>query len=151
MQEPSWKELLTESFVYDHYANSAWLDLGVEQGNEEEKRVFGHILSASEIWVTRLTGVSLPKMPVVPFTMDSLDSLRDRWLVQIDRLGFHDEITFTNTLGDTYTRTFGDIARHAANHGTYHRGQIRESFGARGLDFPDTDFMGFTFGRDGLI
>jgi uncharacterized damage-inducible protein DinB len=37
-----------------------------------------------------------------------------------------------------------DIAAHVVNHGTYHRGQLRERAEADGLDdFPETDLILF--------
>jgi len=148
MESPTWQAILKENFHYDHFANSAWLSPILAEENEEATKVFKHILAASQIWVTRLDGVSLSKMPDVAVSLESLDSLRDRWLAAANRIDYLTPIDYRNTMGQPYTRTFGDIARHAMNHGTYHRGQIRQIFGSQGLEFPETDYISFAFKRD---
>ena len=148
VESPSWQFILKEGFDYDHFANSAWLNPILTQGCEESTKVFKHILAACEIWITRLGGVSLPKMPDMEISAEVLASLNSRWLAAVDRIAYDECISYRNTLGEAYTRSFGDIARHVINHGTYHRGQIRQIFGHRGFDFPDTDFIGFSFLRD---
>jgi uncharacterized damage-inducible protein DinB len=148
MESPTWQSILKEGFIYDHYANNAWLVPILTQGCEESTKVFKHILAASEVWVTRLEGSSLPKMPDMEISAEVLANLKTRWLSAVDRYAYPDEISYRNTQGQPYTRTFADIARQAMNHGTYHRGQIRQIFGSRGLEFPDTDFILFSFLRD---
>jgi uncharacterized damage-inducible protein DinB len=149
MESPSWQFILRESILYDHYANSAWLEPILTHGDEESRKVFNHVLAASEVWVSRLEGHSLPKMPDMDISAETLDSLKTRWLAAVDRLGFGEVIDYRNTLGEPYSRTFGDICRHAMNHGTYHRGQIRQIFGSRGLEFPDTDYILYSWQWDG--
>jgi uncharacterized damage-inducible protein DinB len=111
----------------------------------EALRVFNHILAASTVWVTRLEGESLTAMPEVPFAEESLVDLHRRWLRAVDQYEFDQVVDYRNTRGEPFSSTFVDIARHAANHGTYHRGQLRSMFGGRGAEFPETDFIGFSF------
>jgi uncharacterized damage-inducible protein DinB len=150
MESLDWPFLLKEGFGYDYYANGAWVECVLTSGNEEAIRVFKHILGASEIWLKRLDGISLTVGPDLAISIDALADLRDRWMEAIERLEYGDFISYSNLAGQPFPRCFGDIARHVVNHGTYHRGQIRQIFGSNGIDFPDTDVMGFSFHRDGV-
>jgi uncharacterized damage-inducible protein DinB len=148
MATPDWRFILRENFDYDLYANRLWLaQLSSDLGGPEA-RIMKHILSASRIWATRIGGVSPSTMPDVPLCEESLVDLHDQWLTHVDRDDYERQIAYRNTRGDALIRAFGDICRHVVNHGTYHRGQMREIAGGRDLDFPETDFMGFTFARD---
>ncbi len=151
MTRPDWQFFLSESFDYDLFANRAWLSPLALSGGEEERRVFNHILSASKIWLIRLDGISLPSMPQVQADEHSLIDLHDRWVDAVKRFDYGHLVEYHNLLGEEYVRSFGDIARHVLNHGTYHSGQIRGLFGVQGFDFPETDFMGFSFERDGVV
>lgn len=149
MSSPTWRDLLKDGFRYDDYANRAWLPVVVEHGTEAEIAVFQHLLSASEIWLQRVEGKSLTERPVMALTPETLDHLVARWSAAVEALEFDQEVTFTTFRGDTQSRPFGDIVRHVHFHGTYHRGQIRASLGERGIDFPDTDYMLFSYEREG--
>ncbi len=148
MQAPTSQAILREGFTYDHYANSAWLEPLLATADEESIRVFKHVLGASEIWSRRVEGVSLPKIPDLEISRETMDSLRDRWLSAVEAIAYDEPVSYCNTLGAPFTRNFGDIAQHVLMHGTYHRGQIRQIFGSKGLSFPDTDFILFSFSRD---
>jgi uncharacterized damage-inducible protein DinB len=149
MPVPDWRSILCEGFDYDRFANALWLPYILGREAPEASAVFHHILSASEIWVTRLGGVSLPAMPEVPVTQEALDGLHNRWIEVLKVDEYDREVSYTNTRGMAFVRKVGDIARHVVHHGTYHRGQIRQMFGAKEIDFPETDFIGFAFHRDG--
>jgi uncharacterized damage-inducible protein DinB len=127
-----------------------WLPYVLDRGLNEEKSVFKHILAASTVWVARLGGTSVTAMPDVAISEGNLLDLHRRWLAALDELEFDQVIAYRNTRGDAYERKVSDIAQHVINHGTYHRGQIRGLFGIRNQEFPDTDFLGFSFERDNL-
>jgi len=148
MSAPDWRDLFVEGWKYDRFANLAWLEPVVQEGTDEEKRVFRHILAASKIWVTRLDGRSMTAMPDVPATAEAIDDLTHEWIAVLPKLQYDTVIDYTNTRGEAHSCRVGDIVRHALNHGTYHRGQLRESFGARGAAFPETDFILFAFMRE---
>ena len=150
MAEKELADVLRESFDYDLWANRLWLPLLAPGEQEAELAVFKHILAASTVWVTRLEGTSLTAMPDVPATEDYLTELHRRWIAAFDRFKYGDVVAYRNTRGDSFTSCFGDIVRHVINHGTYHRGQLRGMCGLKGLPFPETDYIGFAFQRDGL-
>ncbi|MFX6823282.1 DinB family protein [Acinetobacter baumannii] len=52
------------------------------------------------------------------------------------------ELTFKRFNGEEVTSTVESIVLHVANHGTYHRGELRGLCRAAGWeDFPETDFF----------
>jgi uncharacterized damage-inducible protein DinB len=146
MGSPDWRVVFREMLDYDLWANRLWLPVIVSDGLPEEKKIFNHILAASTVWVTRLEGESLTAMPEVPFTDEVLVDRHTRWCAALDRYEFDQMVDYRNTRGDAFSSNFGDMARQAMNHGTYHRGQLRSMLGARGAEFPETDFIGFSFG-----
>jgi uncharacterized damage-inducible protein DinB len=148
MPPSSFKDHFIDGLVYDHWANGLWLSPVIQFGEDSDRKVFGHILAASEVWVQRTQGVSLPAMPEVPLTKEALDSLLERWTAVVVGQDIEAEIAYRSTKGQPFSNALGDVLRHVLNHGTYHRGQLRESFGRRNLEFPETDFILYAFARD---
>jgi uncharacterized damage-inducible protein DinB len=148
MQYPSGKTLLREDFLYDYFANREWLAPLSERGTEEEKVIFRHILGANKIWLDRMHGYSHTSFPHLDPTEENLRELRDGWLAVLERFDYDHDVSYRNLKGEAGSRRLGDIARHVPNHGTYHRGQLRESFGRRGAEFPETDFILYSYHRD---
>jgi uncharacterized damage-inducible protein DinB len=66
------------------------------------------------------------------------------WLAFIDELQDGDlekTITYTNSLGNTYTDKITDILAHVINHGTHHRGQISILMKEEGFILPGIDYI----------
>lgn len=140
-----WRSVLTENFDYDRHANLLWLPYVLNAQSDRANRVFAHILGANEIWLRRLEGVSLTSAPVVPFEEDEIRRIQSEWVVGINKFEYDEVISYRNLRGEPFELSFGAIARHAANHGTYHRGQLREIFENEGKEFPETDFVRYIF------
>jgi len=143
-------EWIAEGLRYDSYANRAWLAV-MDGATDAERKTFHHILGASKIWLARMHGVSMTEPPVVPLTAETIDELESGWLEALETAALDQEIAYRNLAGEPYSRTLADIVRHVVNHSTYHRGQLRESFGQRGAEFPETDFIRYTFARDEIL
>jgi uncharacterized damage-inducible protein DinB len=141
MSNPSLKSVLVDSFEFDLYANKLWLPVIQSSKVESERAIFQHILSASKIWALRCEGSSPTERPAVALTDDALQALHESWLSAIDSLEYNDPVEYVSFTGVPGTATFGDIARHVVNHGTYHRGQLRQLLADRAADFPETDFI----------
>jgi uncharacterized damage-inducible protein DinB len=135
------KVLLRDGFKYDLYSNQLWLPRIIESGGKSEHTIFQHILSASQIWIIRFGGDSPKAAPEVELSDVALLALFGAWLDFVDDYDYDQQIDYTNLRGMPASGVFGDIAHQVLNHGTYHRGQLREKFGSQGLDFPETDFL----------
>lgn len=137
----SHQQFLAESFDYDLWANLRWLKF-LPHATPEEGEVFAHILMAQKMWAERVNGNSPTVFPVVDPTVENLRFLHQNW---IDLIASHDAeeiIHYKRTTGEAKSLTFHQIARQVANHGTYHRGQMRGLCQIRNCtDFPETDFL----------
>lgn len=137
------KNHLTEAFNYDLWANLRWLEF-LPQSTTEEKQVFDHIFMAQKLWSDRVKGNSPTIFPIIEPTPENLNLLHQTWINLIQTKNPDETIRYKRTNGDPQTLEFSQIARHVANHGTYHRGQIRGLCQARECtDFPETDIIHF--------
>jgi uncharacterized damage-inducible protein DinB len=138
---------LARDFDYDLWANRRWLACLVsKQLPEPDTEVFAHILSAQQIWLTRVQGESPSKMPKVEPTESESARLHSGWKDVILNTTGDREISYRRTTGEELTTWLSDIAHHVVNHGTYHRGELRGLCRSRSDDdFPESDFGGFLF------
>lgn len=138
--------LLQKQFEYDRWANLLWVEfLNSHETPEVYPQIMSHILGAQMIWVTRLEGTSLDAIPTLPVDAASVEELHSRWIAAIRTNAPDKLIQYKRTTGEPHTSTFEDIALHVANHGTYHRGELRGLCRADSIDgFPETDRIRFT-------
>jgi len=164
-------ESLLEEFDYDAWANRLWAtaltdakgvlgpeslirlnsqgpwpDFFIGDAHVRAGEVFVHILWAQRTWLSRCGGV---------VTFESADpeewigKLNAKWKEILASRPATDEISYRNNMGIPGCRTLGQIARHVINHGTYHRGQLREIAEYLNLaNIPGTDLVGFHMLQD---
>lgn len=140
---------LTAFFEYDLWANRRWaVYLSGRRWPEPESAIFRHILSASTIWLLRLEGDSPAAMPSPATDDPTMVDLHDKWLRVVTNRDLEEVIHYKRVNGEALSSRVGEIARHVANHATYHRGEIRGLCRAAGLDdFPETDYIRFSLER----
>ena len=138
---------LARDFDYDLWANQRWLACLLGKGlPQPDMDIFAHMLSASQIWLSRVQGESPTTLPRVEPTEAELLRLNAGWNDVLLGAKEDRQITYRRTTGEEFTVWLSDIAHHAANHGTYHRGELRGLCRARNdEDFPETDYAGFMF------
>jgi uncharacterized damage-inducible protein DinB len=132
---------ITELFNYDLWANTQWLRHLRAAGEPElEMRVLQHILAAQEIWLLRFDGSSPSEMPEPALDEAKMREITDGW--KRAAAGEDRHVEFRRTTGEAGRRRLSEIAQHVANHGTYHRGELRGLARARGDEsFPETDLI----------
>jgi uncharacterized damage-inducible protein DinB len=138
---------LERLFSYDAWANREALSALRVAGNPPAVAVrrFAHILGAQQTWLQRLAGGAKPE--VWPeLTLDAcasqLEQLRGRWRDLLATGGDAGRrISYTNTKGDRFESTVGEILLHVVLHGAYHRGQIASDLRGAGHEPPLTDFI----------
>lgn len=136
---PPWDTL----FGYDRWANERWIAFARRRKWSAGNAVIEHIVRASEVWLARIYREEPSDVSTSTLEM-RLAACHVRWIDTLRELGCAKVIRYTNSLGERYESCVGDIAAHVVNHGTYHRGQLRERAGADGLeDFPETDLILF--------
>ncbi len=144
------REWLRDGFLYDLWANRQWAPLVMgtleEVGwpdsadripNDPRARaadVFAHIFWGQRIWLERCG------MAVESQGEEWIQALHDGWIAQVEQRDPTEVIRYAHPVQGSTVRPFSDIARHLVNHGTYHRGQIREIVEPLGLEIPETDF-----------
>ncbi len=137
-------------FAYDHWANTEYLNAltGIEQPPARAVQLLAHIIAAQFLWMERILRRDLA-VKVWPdwdpaACAANLTDVASRWARYLEGIAADDLysiVTYTNSKGERWENTLGDIAMHVANHGTYHRGQIATILRAAGFTPPYTDYI----------
>ncbi|MEW5883958.1 MAG: DinB family protein [Armatimonadota bacterium] len=136
---PPWDTL----FAYDRWANERWIAFARSRRWKGGDDLVEHIVRASEAWLSRIHREE-PVDPSASTLEMRLAACHMRWIQTLRDLTPAKVIRYANMAGVRYESYLGDIAAHVINHGTYHRGQLRERAGAEGFDdYPDTDLILF--------
>ena len=166
-----------EGFAYDRWANLEWTrklhvleeaelavrSLAATNGRDPDVgplpvspalRVMAHIGFAHRVWLERV-GVSAPELDVsgekklrAAAVGEALSMAESAWKPVLVRSS-DEVIAYQNLRGEPQARKLGEIISHVLNHGTYHRGQVRQMIADLGVsDFPDTDYLYFVMARD---
>ena len=120
---------------YDRWANHRWLPF--VKADESLRPIFIHILKAQTSWFGR---VGTPDFEQPESLADQIEANYAAWKSVLTNRDLTETIHYQNLAGVAHSRTVGVIALHVINHGTYHRGQLRE-MATEG--FPETDFIRF--------
>lgn len=115
--------------------------------------LYAHIIGAEETWLARITG-NPARMAVWPdWPLDRVQEvagLVHRELAalaeSLDADGGAREVDYVNSAGQAFQSTVGDMLRHVAQHGAYHRGQIAMLLREDGLVPEPTDYIAFVRG-----
>ena len=109
-----------------------------------------HILGGEQLWLSRLLGVPLQRLPDLDDLPD-LASLRasfeDFWpqlevyLASLNDEQVDSELTWTSLEGETRKAPFRQVLLHVVNHSTYHRGQVAAQLRQLGYEAPSTDLV----------
>jgi len=134
---------LEEGFDYDLAANRRWLDYLSDKGFPgKTEAVFRHIIFALRVWSDRCGGDN--KLTEADDPAEALASLYETWRRLLDTLPLETEISYHNSRGVAGRRHLHQIARHVIDHGTYHRGQLRQMAEEAGFDdWPDFGFVSY--------
>ena len=92
--------------------------------------VFAHIAWGQRIWLARCGTTVRSERE------GWLQALHDGWVAEVELRDPAEAIAYDHPVQGPISRPFSDIARHLMNHGTYHRGQIREIVEPLGLSIP---------------
>lgn len=123
-------------FEYDLWANRLWSDC---LPNQAAKDVFHHIVWAQWVWAQRVSGSPLPE--VSGDALSEVERMGAVWRRLIADTPHAAVIEYRSLSGEPFSNTFLEIATHVANHGTYHRGQLREIAEQASVPFPETDVI----------
>jgi uncharacterized damage-inducible protein DinB len=158
------REWLIDGFGYDRWANLKWVEAltaidpvvtsaetfaraaapgpwpDFPHGPTRAQEIFLHLIWAQRIWLERC-GCS-----VAPDGADAtewIEALHDAWIRELRDQDPEERIAYQNFSGQANERSRCEIALHVINHGTYHRGQIREAVDGAGVEIPLTDLAAY--------
>jgi len=148
------KDHFLKLFTYDKFENEAMLTAIMETGiPAAAEKTMAHLLSAQQIWIGRCKGIA-PAAPIVLWPDWKADTFQQtiannygQWADFLSGTGNEDlekEVTYKNSLGNSYENKLIDILTHVINHGTHHRAQIGQHLKQAGLEkLPNTDYIAF--------
>lgn len=108
---------------------------------QRASEILEHILQAQRIWLERCD-VEVP-LQTADISLQELFGQTDQtWLMLMEQSDFDEPVTYQTSNGKEFTQPIGQIAMHVINHGTYHRGQLRQLAEADAFsNFPETDLI----------
>jgi uncharacterized damage-inducible protein DinB len=115
----------------------------------EALRWFAHVVAVERVWHLRVRGEDWRTQKVWPeMTLDECAAMAranaamlDEWVAALDAKELARAVTYTNSAGNTFSDSVGDILLHVALHGAHHRGQIAASLRAAGAAPPAVDYI----------
>jgi len=119
----------------------------------EAFREFAHVIGTEEIWLARLEQRP-PRAAVWPeLSAPELRSLIEEthaasraYLAELEAADLVATVRYTNSAGQEFTNSIGDILLHVALHGQYHRGKVNLLLRQAGLTPAPTDYIAFVRG-----
>lgn len=137
-------------FSYDEWANAETGRSLRAIGDPPTRAVqlMAHIVSAKWLWLERMEQKA-QSYPVWPeWTLDETEprgkTASEAWqkfLANKQDAGLQRTFSYTNTKGEHFSSSIGDVCLHVAMHGTYHRGQIALLVRQHGAAPAYTDFI----------
>jgi uncharacterized damage-inducible protein DinB len=141
-------------FAYDDWANREEVSRlrAMAAPPARAVRILAHIAATQWLWLQRMLGGTAP--PVWPeWALDEcaaqFAALPAAWRDALPRIDRDAVITYTNSLGETWSSRNDDVLHHVILHGAYHRGQIAILVRDAGETPAYTDFIHCT--RAGLL
>ena len=144
------KRLLQRLFSYDEWANREVL-AGLRSAGKDVPRSLrwmGHILAAEEVWLSRLRRDGTKPAVWPERSLDDCEkvaaTLGNAWRTLLSSASEDDlarSVDYTNSKGEAFSSTVGDILMHVVMHSAYHRGQIASDMRAAGIEPAYTDFI----------
>jgi uncharacterized damage-inducible protein DinB len=109
-----------------------------------------HILGAEQVWLARIVGAPLDRLPSVddyPDLPTLANGFVELWpqleylLASLNEEQVAADFSWVNIKGESHTAPFRQVLLHFANHATYHRGQVASQLRQLGHAAPPTDLV----------
>ncbi|GAB3916086.1 DinB family protein [Larkinella terrae] len=144
------KNYLLRLVDYEQWANRAVIDALGSVANPPHRAVelMGHVLSAQQVWMSRLTG-EISYVAIwedIPIAWMGETSDRNFRRLKTFLEGESEEslvqlIAYKNSVGEPFESPLTDILLHLSHHAAYHRGQIVQLIRPQLTEAPKTDFI----------
>ncbi len=149
---------LHRQFAYNGWANQETIDAlrKARPAPPRSLQYIAHIVSAEWLWLGRMKQWKQAFEVWPTWTLDQCEAqggkLPPLWqdlLGELKAPGLGRDVEYTNSKGEDWSSTIGDILAHVLLHSAYHRGQIASDMRAAGLTPPYTDYIHAA--RQGLL
>jgi uncharacterized damage-inducible protein DinB len=151
-------DTLRKLFEYDAWANRETLASlrAATVPPERALRILGHVAGAKRLWLSRLRRDGAATAPWPDLGLDALaktfEESAGEWRSFLGGLRPDDlgrPVPYSNSKGETFTSSIGDILLQLVSHGSYHRGQAAVLLREAGQQPASTDYIHAV--RKGLI
>ncbi len=124
----------------------------LQSSHRSVRDTLAHILAGEWIWLERWKGTSpkalldpadFPNVESVKSRLDAVDAERARFINGLTDESLSQPITYTNTKGEQWTYSLGQMLQHVANHSSYHRGQVTTMLRQLGAEVLPVDLLVF--------
>jgi len=145
------KEHLAILLGYEKWANKKILDAlkTLKEPDERCLELMSHILLVQMVWHNRI--VNQPQPPI--WDKKSLADLYkiheensktlDAFFTKLTDKDFYNVVKYKDSSSNLHENTLKDLLTHLFNHGTHHRGQIKERLRGKVAEMPLTDLIFF--------
>ncbi|GAB3909546.1 hypothetical protein GCM10028803_47290 [Larkinella knui] len=144
------KDYLIRLVEYEQWANRAVIDAldSVDNPPLRAVQLMGHILSAHQVWLSRITGeisyVAIWEDIPIAWMGETSDRnfMRLKSMLESEsETGLNRLISYTNSAGEPFMSQMTDILTHMSHHAAYHRGQIVQLIRPQLAEAPKTDYI----------
>lgn len=114
------------------------------------RATFAHMVAVEWLWLERWQGsspaavpdwVASADLPELLQRLQEVEAGREAFLAGCSESRLEADCAFTMLSGKTASQALRDLLLHAANHSTYHRGQVAAMLRRLGSPAPATDFL----------
>jgi len=154
------KAYLQHLYDYNYWANGRYLEAARGLTEEQFRRKHGHswesvqgvlvhMMSSEIMWPARWRGGSPGFLD--PAHFQTCDAVMGRWagvekemrlfLAEQTEASLMQELTYTNTKGETFTLPLWQMMAHVPNHNTHHRGELAAMFALMNAPHPEEEVV----------
>lgn len=136
---------------YNRWANNLFLECLSDNtvANARAFLLMSHLLTAEEIWLSRLKGEPAPnerlwhEYPLPQLKGKAEENTRAwiSWLQALSEKDFSLLLTYRNSRGETFSTAVADVLNHVINHSTYHRAQVAGLLRLEEVNPPVSDYI----------
>ncbi|MBK5212978.1 MAG: damage-inducible protein DinB [Flavobacteriaceae bacterium] len=142
------KAFFQDTFEYTYHCNQRLIEellKNPETYSEKIGLLASHTLNAHHVWNHRIFGVAPALSVWQHLEMDNLQLINNENFEHskevLQKNNLNKPINYTNSKGQNFTNTVGEILFHIINHSTYHRGQLISLLKTKGVEPIVTDYI----------
>lgn len=144
-------KVIQQMFEHLSWANKRIFETLEQSKNRDAERLFSHILLAEKVWITRIQGKDSSQLSIwSDIELDACKELMEEnnkffqsFLAKLTLEELENKISYSNSKGEAFTNTLGEILTHLGLHGQYHRGQVNTKLRASNQEPISVDFITF--------